>query len=877
LAGELAGLIDEFVIEGAHWSEVRHLVAEDYDQYWGITTRFLQIAIEQWPAILRERARIDPADRRARAIEREIARLQRGGESDATIVLGSTGTNRATARLMRAIARLDRGAVVLPGLDLTMPEKDWRMVAGAEGEPSFGHPQAALARLMHVLDCARESVQPLGAAPSRLARRMRLVSTAMAPTDATSDWRAYLDAHEDELADGLDGLALIEAADEREEALAIAIRLREALETPDVVAALITPDRSIARRVRAELARWDIAVDDSGGEPLGGTEAGAFARSILRAVKETSDVALLALLAHAAVAPAHDRPRTRHLAGLLEIGVLRATLHDPDAAARIAHARRQAGDWRAHPAAKRISEAEWREIGELVGALESALAPLKALAGLHPIADWTRAHRTCLMQLSAQAPPPDADDFATLAQLLEDTASASKDASSMQLSLTEYCGMFETLVATTAVRGPQRSHARLKILGLLEARLLHADIVVLAGLDEAVWPPQPQTDAFLNRPMRAQLGLTPPERRIGQSAHDFTMAIGAPQVVLTRAGKRGGSPTVASRFLQRLSALAADRFTAVRGRGEVWRELARAIDRPERVQRIRQPEPKPALALRPDALSVTRIEVLRRDPYAIYAERILQLAPLGALDGEPGAAEQGTAIHEVLHELAKRWPDTSIPENALEILVATAREKLDAFFPNAAWRAFRWPSIQSGLAYVVQYEAGRRADIARVFGEVRGKHVLTLCDGSQFTLSATADRIEIARDGGARIVDYKTGQAPSAKQVKAGLNSQLTLEAAMLASGAFKEIGAPIADDALYLKLGGPGGGKRVEIAKNGADFADLVANHWAELEKMLDSYRDPDRGYRSRPLAQWASRYGDYDHLARVKEWSAAGDGGEE
>ena len=437
-------------------------------------------------------------------------------------------------------------------------------------------------------------------------------------------------------------------------------------------------------------------------------------------------------------------------------------------------------------------------------------------------------------------------------------------------------GLFDALAASVVVRGPQKSHARLKILGLLEARLLAADLVILAGLDETIWPPQPKSDPFLNRPMRAQIGLTPPERRIGQSAHDFWMGMGAPLVVLTRAMKRGGAPTVASRFLQRLSTLAGEEFEAVRARGAGWIALARKVDESATPRAISRPAPAPPVDLRPRALSVTRIETLRRDPYAVYAERILKLAPVGPLDSELDASDQGIAIHAALHELAARWPSGALPEDARQILHDAAREKLKGFFADRAWVAFRWPRIAAGLDFVLDYESRRRPFLKAVYGEVAGRIDLPLADGSVFALTAIADRIEVDRDGRVRIVDYKTGAAPTAKQAKAGFASQLTLEAGMAARGGFAAIGARETESALYLKLGGGDGGKPVDITPTGVAFSDLVVDHWAELQAMLESWRDPARGYASRPFVQFASRFGDYDHLARVKEWSASGAAGE-
>lgn len=876
LAGELGKLIDEFIIEGAAWTDVRKLDVVEHDRYWGVTTEFLKIAVESWPDLLKDLGRVDEAERRSLLIDREIERLRAGQSDEPMIVLGSTGANRATARLMRAIAHAPRGAVVLPGLDCDMDDMDWRIVAGADetGQPSWGHPQAMLARLLGILECRRGAVVEIDTREDSVKSRMAFASLALTPEESTAKWLPWRDRHAGEIEDALLRVSLIDAPDENIEALAIAIRLRAVLEDTQRTAALVTPDRSIARRVQTELRRWNIEIDDSGGEPLGQTRAGGLARAALAAAQERSDVALLRLLADPSVAPLHDRATTERLAQAIEIAVLRASPHDPDILRRIVFARTAANDHYAHPAAARIDEGDWDALVALCKSVEAALEPLRTSFESLSVAAAARLHRASIQALSAHAPSRTGDDWRALDALLTDLETYGEEsATGFALSLDDYVRLFEHLASGVAVRGPQRSHARLKILGPLEARLLDVDTIVLAGLDETIWPPQTRADAFLNRSMRRQIGLTPPERRIGQTAHDFWMGLGASDVVLTRAAKRGGSPTVPSRLLQRMQALADEKFDAVRERGEQWIALARALEKAGPSRALERPAPKPPVELRPVALSVTRIETLRRDPYAIYAHRILGLQAVGALDGAEGPAEQGSAVHDALHLLASEWPAGDLPADALALLEARARQKLASFFADPAWEAFQWPRIRAGLEYAIGYERARRPDLLSVHGEVTGEFDIDLNDGSSFRLSARADRIEIDRSNRARIVDYKTGQAPTIKQVRAGLNTQLTLEGVLLSQGAFAGIQAAEADSGLYMRVGGRDGGKLFLIE----DYQALAIEHWDQLKEMLEAWRDPGRGYASRPVVQYALRYSDYDHLARVKEWSASGGGGGE
>jgi ATP-dependent helicase/nuclease subunit B len=405
------------------------------------------------------------------------------------------------------------------------------------------------------------------------------------------------------------------------------------------------------------------------------------------------------------------------------------------------------------------------------------------------------------------------------------------------------------------------------------------DVCVLGGLDETIWPPATQTDAFLNRPMRAELGLSPPERRIGQTAHDFAAAFGAERVVLTRALKRGGAPTVASRFLQRLAALTGKAWSHCREKGNRYVALARTLDRPATAVRIKRPEPRPPLSLRPRQLSVTRIETLRRDPYSIYAERILRLVPLDPVDVKMEAREFGTSLHLVIDRFTRAFPGSFLPTDARVRLVAIAREIFGDLLGEPDFAAFQWPRILRNIDFLVDWEEKRRAAIKEIVVEQNGSMPLTLASGAIFKLTATADRIEKGRDGRLTIVDFKTGQPPGMNEVAVGFAPQLTLEAAMAAAGAFPgiEAGASVAG-ALYVRLSTSGaGGKPHPLEWTDRSFGDVVEDHMGQLRVLIEEFAREETPYLPRPFPKFASRFAVYDHLARVKEWSASsGEGGD-
>jgi ATP-dependent helicase/nuclease subunit B len=865
LAAELGELIDEFHIENVVPETIRAIVEDSFDPYWSITTRFLDIALGQWPALLGESGLVDPAQRRRWLVETQIAALAAADEP--VIALGSTGAQPTTAQLLAAIARHDKGAVILPGLDMAMSAAEWALVGDHEQEPAFSHPQTILKRLLATMKLARDDVREIGVLTPEAGARRKLISAAMAPAAATAEWRRFRRDEAAHIASGLENVTVLEAPDERIEALALALFMREALETPERTAALVTPDRMIARRVAAELRRYNIDIDDSGGFALATASMGGLARLVaIIADGGLNAVNLSALLAHPLTCLGGAREDIAVLAPLIEIGVLRR----PGAGASgwrssVQKAQEAAQNKHAYLAAQRINEQQWRQIESFLGRLEGIFDVFERAKKTRTLGSWALAHREAIEAICAGAVNDENCGSQELFDLLERLTQARAPD---DFDAGGYVALFERIAHETILRGPRRAHPRLKILGPLESRLIDADVMLLAGLDEGVWPPQTETGAFLNRSMRQQLGLSPPERRIGQSAHDFVMRLGAPQVVLARALKREGSPTVASRFLTRLKALAGKSYDACRARGARMAAIAMALDHSPEATPLGRPAPRPPLALRPSRLSVTRIETLRRDPYAIYAEYILGLKSLPELGAKIGPRELGTAIHKIIETFMLRYPFGPVSPTGRGELIDLARAALADFLIDPDFETFHWPRVLAGLDHVVKFENERRDIVSHIFLEAHGSWLFRLADDSEFMLTADADRIEVDGAGKAYVIDYKTGGPPTGRQVRVGWSPQLTLEAAMIEAGAFKNIGRHPVVSAAYVSL--KDGGKTQWLDKvDKMNFADVVATHREEALKLLSQFRDPDTPYLSRPYMFLKAQRGDYDHLARVAEWS--------
>jgi ATP-dependent helicase/nuclease subunit B len=896
LAASLETLMDAFSVENVGWDSLGSAVESDYSRYFEITLEFLRIAAEAWPKALEERGRSDPAHRRTALIGAEAERLHREKPRAPLVAAGSTGSMPSTAALIAAIAALPNGAVVLPGLDRDLDEAGWRAVSAVTegGDLVHGHPQAMLRRLLDQhLRLDRRKVLVLGSVSEQASARAQTLSQALRPAETTDSW-SRLDPTERAAiaADAAAGLRLVEASDERDEALCAAIALRETLATRGRTAALVTPDRSLARRVAAELTRWGVTVDDSAGVPLSETSAGRLARLAAdAAASDFEPTRVLALLAHPQTCLGWARAEVERASAALEIGVLRGPAPAPGLAGlRLALERaRAADDWRAPRPRKRLTPEDWSRAAELVARLQEAFAafsPTPQDAGGVDLIALTDAHRAVvdrLRQPDPVEPAPETEDaWEALDTLFDELSCCERGGVSGRFA--DYPGVFAALAGERTVRPrPGPGDQRVTILGLLEARLLDFDRVVLGGLDEGVWPPRAQADCFLNRPMRVRMGLGAPERRIGLTAHDLVQALGAHDAVLTRALKRDGSPMVPSRFLQRLKAFVGETvWSGMLAGGERYRRLARLLDTPRPGPPLPRPAPKPDPALFPRRLSVTEVETLVRDPYSIFAKHVLALDPLDRIAAAPSAAGRGTLIHDILGTFSAKHAD-ALPDDAHERLMACGR---DAFREIAeahpGLHAEWWLRFERLATAFIEWEAARRPDLRTISPECSGELKIRLADGTIFILRARADRIEARHDGGYAIVDFKTGAPPSAKEVFAGFSPQLTLEAVMLMRGGFPALpAAKGAPDLLYVHTAGgrsPLTPRPLEAPRGATrTVTDIVEAHGRAFETLIGQFVSGEAAYLSRPFPKFARRFSPYDHLARVKEWSLVHGPGED
>ena len=868
LAAELAGLLDQVQLERLDFHGLKDLVPDtpkDLAEHWQKTLGFLEILTRSWPAILAEEGCIDPAQRRNLLLQARARQWAENPPAGPVIAAGSTGSIPATADLLKVVANLPRGAVVLPGFDAAMDPETIEVLP-----PS--HPQFGMAQLVAHLEIEPAKVRPWPASSIKGAddSRFKVIAGALHPTGLPIGKNEGVAVNL--AAAAFTGVSRVDCPSPREEAGVIALAMREALATEGKRAALITPDRTLARQVQTELKRWGIAVDDSAGTPLSKTPPGSFLRLTAALIAEQwAPVPLMAAFKHPLAAggeaPAAFRARSRFLE--------RKILRGPRPSAGVKGLLEAIGQVSLDEIG--LKNGSRKELQNWIGDVARMAAPFTKATGTKKVSlvEILQAHVTFAEALAAT---PEEDGRQRLwsgeageaaAGFIADLALAARDFPPMEGSA--YGALLDSLIAGRVVRSTRGHHPRLAIWGLLEARLQQADLLILGGLNEGTWPPRTDTGPWMSRPMRKDFGLPQPERRIGLATHDFVQALAAPEVLITRATRVEGAPTLPSRWLLRLDNLLKAGGAAGMPRADRYLAWLDDLDRPERPTPWGPPQPKPPVQSRPRELSVTRIETWIRDPYALYADRILGLAPLDPLDADPAAAERGIIIHRVLERFLKAYP-LDLPEDGEEKLLEMGRRVFGGALTRPGVRAFWWPRFERIAHWIIAFEKDRRAQgHVTLATEAKGSLEIAAPAGP-FILTTRADRIDRLAGGGLTIMDYKTGAPPSWPQVKSGLAPQLPLEAAIAAQGGFEGVPAAPVEELAYVRLSGgrvPG-----KLEKMDEAVAETTANALAGLIAFAARFDDENTPYVSRRIPMLVRRTGDYDHLARVKEWSAgAGD----
>jgi ATP-dependent helicase/nuclease subunit B len=837
LATELAATLDTLQAEEIDPVKLRDLAFDDLSIHWQKSLDLIALLLDRWPEELARMGRIDLVQRRNILLRRQAEAWAATPPSGLIVAAGITTSAIAIAHLLRTVAQMPGGMVVLPGVDTDCAEEEWDAIAAPAQE---SHPQHHLRLLLDRMDVARSdvSVWRWGDGHGSRTERAKAVSTAFAPARFTNKWNS-LEARFRRLP----GVCLAEFATPGDESQGIAIALREALETPARTAALITPDRALAVRVVEHLKRWGISADDSGGRSLAVTPIGTLILSVAAvAVERFAPVPLLSLLKHPLVKA--DDARLDWLAG---VRLLDLALRGPRPAPGLAGLRAYLGGGEKRERGTRAAaESWWNDVAHYFGPLELAFSQSRPT-----LLSLIDAVRETIQIFSGDAAWSGVPGRAA-SQLFTNLSAAAVegpqdfDPSSLQ-------PMLRQLLGEIAVRPPQGGHPRISIWGLLEARLQSADFLICGGLNEGVWPANAAPDPWLAPKVRSELGLGGLDRRIGLAAHDLATALGGREVLLTRAKRDARSPTISSRFLLRLEAMLGgvepnERIVA----------LASAMDAHEgKVEPVKRPKPSPPVVLRPTVISVTEVDRLKADPFAFYARRMLGLSSLDPVDADPGPAWRGTMVHTIFDKWFK--------EDALDRAKLSAR--VNHLFNDAAMhsvvRALWQPRLMAAMDWIAdQVEVDQAKGRTVIKSEISGS-----VEFAGVRLKGIADRIDQGPAGPA-IVDYKTGKPPTAKSIAAGYSMQLGLLGLIASQGGFEAVsGTPTDFEYWSLSKDRENFGKRTKLKLD--DVIGMAASHFAEAAGKWLTGNEP---FTAKLHPEYAP-YGDYDQLMRLDEWYGRGD----
>lgn len=839
LAQDLAKLMDVFYNEQLSFDGLKNLVPEQYAVHWQETLNFLQIISKYWPQILQERGLCDMVNRKNALLKAQAEIWQNNKPSGQVVAAGITALFPGLKQLLKTIKNLPNGEIYFYGLDKQLEDEAWE-------QADESHPQYELKQLLEFLQISRFEVKD--AVKPHNAAREKLVSEMMRPALSTLEWRSL---SADSLpSEATENLHLITTEDMGQEASAIAVIMRDTLNTASKTAALVTTDRNLARRVAAELERWQIKIDDSAGKPLHLTPVGIYLRSILEVLEaDFSDSSVLALL---------KSPFIRLNSDLASV---RRRVRDYELALRT-------------PAYSGIKKEIPEKLLQDVVLLKQTIRPLAELYA-NPQADFTALLQTHLQVAEALSGSKNGggdkvlwrgDDGRKAAALFSKVLPQLKVLE--QIDPKQYAAVLTRLMATETVRPLYGTHPRLKILGPIEARFNQYDVVIVGEVNEGVWPVLPSSDPWMSRPMKKDFGMPLPEKAIGVMAADFCQLMCAPEVYLTRAKRVTGTPMNKSRWLLRLE-------TVLKAYGKEaetlfdykYTSLARLQDTPAVQDKIVVPAPKPPIESRPRRLSASWLERLICDPYSVFAAKILRLKQLDAPDKDLSFADYGNLIHGILEEFNTKFPQ-ELPSDAREQLINIGLNKFQSAEISAELRAFWWPSFVKTVDWVLAQEAICRPDIKQIYNEVEGQMEFAAPAGP-FIAEARADRLNFNKDGSIDIIDYKTGSIRSNKQVHAGYAPQLPIEGLIAASGGFSKNGRKIPTGKVnklsYWRLGN----KITEITETDKVLAQTREN----LQKLISAFDFETTPYLARPNPKYVPKYSEYDHLERIKEWATEED----
>ncbi len=829
LAIDLGNLIDTASNLGLSFDKLEELVPEQYATHWQETLRLLKIITEYWPQILKERNAVDASEYRKQILFKQAEIWQTENTTKNIVVAGITASFPAIVNMLQTIQRLPNGEIYFAGIDRFADDEYWKCI-------DESHPQFELKELLELLQISRKQINDI--VPPLNEERERLISEIMRPATVSDKWQS-LCTHL-EFQDTIHSIRFINCYTQRDEGLAIALKIRQVLEIPEKTVALVTYDRNLARRVAAELGRFDVKVDDSAGLPLNLSPIGIYLRLIAEASENIdSSIKMVSLLKH---------PFT-----LLNMSATEF--------------RKKAYNYEYHLRKKNTIELD-EEDTDFINTVYEALHDFATILTQESVDfyDVLQLHIKTAEILSSS----DTVEGKNILWCGDVGKCAAKFINKLfesahvlgKISGRDYLSLFNELMGLESVRTNYGTHPRVHILGPIEARLHHFDYVILGEFNEGTWPKPAQADMWMSRPMKKDFGFSLPEKNIGILGADLCGFLASDNVVLTRAERIDGAPMNKSRWLLRLETVLKALGSDIEALADTdFSILANTADRPEFFAPIKAPAPCPDVSLRPRIFSASGINLLISDPYAAFVKYILKLYPLNDLDMPMDRRDYGTLVHAIIEEFNNLYP-TDLPDNALQILLDIGKRHFDDSQIDEDKKGFWLPQFIETAHWVIEQEKEYRNTVKTINNEIEGRVSYPLSIGD-ITFTAKADRIDELKDGSLNIIDYKTGQIPAKSRVVGGQALQLLIEGLIARKNGFSGISSNDVSKMIYWKFGD----NTLEISPIEKD-EDLIEKCEDYLIRLLSKFDCKDTPYLSSPVPNLGHQQ-DYEHIARIKEWS--------
>ncbi len=860
LAVDLAHLMDTVEMEELSFNNLQYLVPEEYSEHWQETLKFLQIVTSTYPDYLKDNNVMNPVDRKVKLIKKQIKFWEKYPPKGRVFAAGSTGSLVPISYMLRFVSKMDRGYLILPGLDKNISDKDFEILTSDYPKTNQNHPQYGLLKLIKGLGLKISDVPNLPLYKDYDVAdidRELLSSHIMISSEMNDDWSNLPKLKKDVLT----GVSEICLDTDSDEVFAIAGLLRKAV-FENKKALLITPDRKIAKSVANELKRWNIRVDDSAGIPASDTITGNYIILVLKMLYDDfSPYSILSVLKHEYTHLGYEKEVLEKLIYNLEEKVLRGkiTFNNLDKMISVASNYPPVHDLLLK--IKNLSEGMYNKMFDvksynLYDLLYEHLHLVESFVSGPNIESkkvlWNSdLHNDLSSELSE-----------LLTSLLEIKQEENKIAID-KMTAQAYFVFISNYLLSLSLRPKINSHPNIAIMNSIEARLLTADLYIMAGLVEDTFPSITSDDPWMSRPMKAKFKLPLPERKIGLSSHDFVEFFCKKNVIMTHATKVNGQNTITSRWLTKLSAI--EKIANLKVNDSLDAEVKSWIKLSGfngASLKCKRPSPCPPVKARPKELSATWIEKWYRDPYIIFASKILRLKKLDDINPVIGSAELGTIIHNSLEEFKKK--NLSTAEELKQIMFNNAIPYMD--IPQID---FWYSKFENVTEWFIDYENKIKDSTIKSFQEEEGRFNIT----PDFTITAKADRIDILKDNNAMIFDYKTGTPPKDKEVISGYAPQLPIEAVIFKNNGFKNIKTNSRVKGVrYIKLTGSQNGN-ITGEKLDDSIDEIMDKTINNLRDTIEKFSKQETPYLSRPNPNTVNHsienYSEYSHLARVKEWN--------